>query len=93
MTILVTGSAGHLGEALMRILRKRGEDARGLDLKCSPFTDVVGTIADRALVRDAMRGVELAFAPAAAGRGRRTEAVGEIRRVVSGRVLIASGRT
>lgn len=57
MTVLVTGSAGHLGEALMRLLRARGDQARGLDIKRSPFTDMVGSIADRGLVREAMRGV------------------------------------
>jgi UDP-glucose 4-epimerase len=57
MTILVTGSAGHLGEALMRTLRERGEPAVGLDLKPSPFTDLVGSITDRALLRVAMDGV------------------------------------
>jgi UDP-glucose 4-epimerase len=57
MTILVTGSAGHLGEALMRMLRRGGEQPRGFDLKPSRFTDVVGTIGDRALVREAMEGV------------------------------------
>src|SRR5690349_11487865 len=57
MTILVTGSAGHLGEALLRVLRGRGPAARGLDIKPSPFTDVVGSIADRGFVREAMAGV------------------------------------
>lgn len=57
MTILVTGSAGHLGEALMRLLRERGEQARGLDLRPSPFTELVGSIADRDFVRAAMEGV------------------------------------
>src|ERR1700754_3557924 len=57
MTILVTGSAGHLGEALMRRLRAEGHDARGLDIKASPFTDRVGSIADEAFVRDAMSGI------------------------------------
>ncbi len=57
MTVLVTGSAGHLGEALMRLLHARGEAARGLDRKPSPFTDVVGSIADRGVVREAMAGV------------------------------------
>lgn len=57
MTILVTGSAGHLGEALMRLLRASGEPARGIDLKPSPFTDRVGNICDRAFVREAMKGV------------------------------------
>jgi UDP-glucose 4-epimerase len=57
MTILVTGSAGHLGEALMRLLRARADEARGIDLKPSPFTDLVGTITDRGFVREAMAGV------------------------------------
>jgi UDP-glucose 4-epimerase len=57
MTLLVTGSAGHLGEALMRTLRAAGEDARGLDRLPSPFTTHVGSIDDDAFVADAMRGV------------------------------------
>ncbi|WEX77732.1 NAD(P)-dependent oxidoreductase [Sinorhizobium numidicum] len=57
MTILVTGSAGHLGEALMRILRTAGRDARGVDIKASDFTDHVGSISDRAFVHHAMKGV------------------------------------
>src|SRR3954471_15028101 len=57
MKILVTGSAGHLGEALMRTFREQGIDAVGLDVLESPFTDVVGTIVDRTVVDGAMRGV------------------------------------
>jgi UDP-glucose 4-epimerase len=57
MTILVTGSAGHLGEALMRVLRDAGRAAVGLDVTPSPFTARVGSITDRAFLRDAMRGV------------------------------------
>jgi len=56
-TLLVTGSAGHLGEALMLTLREQGRDARGIDIVASPFTDAVGTIADRDFVRAQMRGV------------------------------------
>jgi UDP-glucose 4-epimerase len=52
--ILVTGSAGHLGEALMRTLRAAGRPARGLDIKPSPFTDCVGSITDRDFVRRTM---------------------------------------
>jgi UDP-glucose 4-epimerase len=55
--ILVTGSAGHLGEALMRLLRAAGRPARGLDIKASPFTDIVGSICDREGVSGAMEGV------------------------------------
>jgi UDP-glucose 4-epimerase len=55
--ILVTGSAGHLGEALMRQLRAAGRPALGIDIKPSPFTDRVGSIADRVFVRAAMQGI------------------------------------
>ena len=57
MTVLVTGSAGHLGEALMRSLRAAGRPALGLDIKGSPFTDRVGSICDRRFVRQMMKGV------------------------------------
>ena len=57
MTILVTGSAGHLGEALLRTFRANGTETRGLDLKRSDFTQHVGSITDRAFVRHAMQGV------------------------------------
>jgi UDP-glucose 4-epimerase len=55
--ILVTGSAGHLGEALMRSLRAQRREVVGLDLLESPYTDVVGSIADRELVRRGLDGV------------------------------------
>ncbi|MEM9441733.1 MAG: NAD(P)-dependent oxidoreductase [Pseudomonadota bacterium] len=58
MTVLVTGSAGHLGEALVRQLRAQKRDVRGLDRTSSPFTDYVGSISDPASVRDAMSGIE-----------------------------------
>lgn len=57
MKILVTGSAGHLGEALMRTLRAEGRDAFGIDVKPSPYTDAVGSIADAAFVDRCMDGV------------------------------------
>ena len=57
MTLLVTGSAGHLGEALMRTLRAAEEPARGLDVLPSPFTTHVGSICDPAFVAGAMEGV------------------------------------
>jgi UDP-glucose 4-epimerase len=55
--ILVTGSAGHLGEATVRVLRDAGRDVVGLDLLASPFTSVVGSVSDRTVVRDALAGV------------------------------------
>jgi nucleoside-diphosphate-sugar epimerase len=57
MKILVTGSAGHLGEALMRTLRERGTPAVSVDVLPSPFTDIVGSIADRKVVDACMPGV------------------------------------
>jgi UDP-glucose 4-epimerase len=56
MRVLVTGSAGHLGEAMLRVLRAAGRDAIGLDVLPSPWTDVRGSITDRGLVADCMRG-------------------------------------
>jgi UDP-glucose 4-epimerase len=57
VTVLVTGSAGHLGEALMRTLRRAERRPRGIDIKASPFTDAVGSISDREFVREQMKGV------------------------------------
>jgi nucleoside-diphosphate-sugar epimerase len=61
MKALVTGSAGHLGEALVRTLRDPKHEVVGLDILKSPFTARVGSIADRAFVKRAMRGVEVVF--------------------------------
>jgi nucleoside-diphosphate-sugar epimerase len=58
MKILVTGSSGHLGEGLMRVLRADGADVRGLDVLPGEFTDLVGSIADRDVVRGALAGVD-----------------------------------
>jgi UDP-glucose 4-epimerase len=58
MRIVVTGSAGHLGEGLVRVLRDEGIDVVGLDILESPYTTVVGSIADRALVRDCVDGAD-----------------------------------
>jgi len=58
MKILVTGSAGHLGEALMRGLRETAHEAVGIDLLASKFTTHVGGVADRAFVAHAMRGID-----------------------------------
>jgi UDP-glucose 4-epimerase len=54
---LVTGSAGHLGEALVHTLRAAGRPTRGIDLLASPGTDVVGSITDPELVERCMAGV------------------------------------
>jgi len=51
MKVLVTGSSGHLGEGLMRTL---GAEAVGLDILPGEFTQFVGSIADRAFVRQCL---------------------------------------
>ncbi len=58
MRILVTGSAGHLGEALVRTLRGSGHDVVGLDCLGSPFTSEIGSITDRGFVGRCMQGAE-----------------------------------
>jgi len=59
MRILVTGSAGHLGEGLVRTLQKSPHDVTGLDQLGSPFTSHVGSICDPDTVRGSMRGVDV----------------------------------
>jgi UDP-glucose 4-epimerase len=56
--VLVTGSAGHLGEALVRVLRDGGYDVTGVDIRRSPWTTVVGSVADRAVVRECLAGAD-----------------------------------
>jgi len=56
MRILVTGSAGHLGEALVRTLRDAGREVVGLDVQPSPYTDITASVVDPDAVRAAMRG-------------------------------------
>ena len=58
MRILVTGTAGHLGEALVRTLPGDGHDVVGLDVLASPHTHVLGSVADRSVVRRALAGVD-----------------------------------
>jgi UDP-glucose 4-epimerase len=56
VTVLVTGSSGHLGEALMRTLQAQRREAIGVDILPGAFTHHVGSIADRAFVRRCMQG-------------------------------------
>jgi UDP-glucose 4-epimerase len=56
--ILLTGSSGHLGEALARALPGHGHEVVGLDVLPSPYTTIVGSIADRSCVRRAIGGAE-----------------------------------
>jgi UDP-glucose 4-epimerase len=57
VTVLVTGSSGHLGEALMRTLRAQRRETIGIDVLPGVFTHRVGSITDRAFVRRCMNGI------------------------------------
>jgi UDP-glucose 4-epimerase len=61
MRILVTGSAGHLGEALVHTLKELKQEVVSLDILDSPFTTHVGSIIDRSFVRHCMSGVQAVF--------------------------------
>jgi UDP-glucose 4-epimerase len=63
MKVLVTGSSGHLGEALVRTLLDLQHEVVGLDIIESPFTTRVGSICDRSCVRRCMSGVQAVFHP------------------------------
>ncbi|KAK4127029.1 NAD(P)-binding protein [Parathielavia appendiculata] len=49
-TVLVTGSAGHLGKALMLALPELGYNPIGIDIKASQTTTSVGSITDTAFL-------------------------------------------
>lgn len=58
MRYLVTGSSGHLGEALVRTLLGMGHEVCGIDVLESPHTALVGSITDREFVRKGMQAVD-----------------------------------
>jgi UDP-glucose 4-epimerase len=61
MKILVTGSAGHLGEALMRTLGDSEHAVIGADVNASPYTHRVGSITQRDFARECLSGVKAVF--------------------------------
>ncbi|HET9738519.1 MAG TPA: NAD(P)-dependent oxidoreductase [Solirubrobacteraceae bacterium] len=58
MRILVTGSSGHLGDALVRVLSEEAHEVVGIDILPSPSTSLVASVADRESVRRCMEGVD-----------------------------------
>jgi len=58
MKVLVTGSSGHLGEALVRTLKNTNHEVIGVDIVHSEFTNMVGSIVDRDHVKRCMEGVD-----------------------------------
>jgi len=59
MKFLVTGSSGHLGEALMRVLASTSHSAVGIDLQPGAFTHHIGSIVHRPFVEEHLRGVNV----------------------------------
>jgi UDP-glucose 4-epimerase len=58
MTILVTGTSGHLGEAIARTLTETGVKYIGIDIHPSKFTTHIGSIADRQFVGGIVKDVD-----------------------------------
>lgn len=61
MKALVTGSSGHLGEALVRTLTSHGHDVTGLDIIPGAATTEIGSICDASCVARVMVGAEAVF--------------------------------
>jgi UDP-glucose 4-epimerase len=57
--ITVTGSSGHLGQALVTSLSSAGHDLTGVDRVDSPNTDLVGPLENREFVDDCLDGAEV----------------------------------
>jgi UDP-glucose 4-epimerase len=58
MKILITGSSGHLGEALIRVLKSLEHEVIGIDILPSEYTQFVGSISDINFLRPIMKDVE-----------------------------------
>ena len=59
MKVLVTGSSGHSGKAIVRLLEKEGHQSIGLDIVLGPTTNVIGNINDRDLLDRIIRQVDV----------------------------------
>lgn len=66
MRVLLTGSSGWLGRYLAPRLRAQGHAVIGLDVAAGPDTQIIGSVADRAVVEQAFgKGVEAVIHAAA----------------------------
>jgi len=61
MKVLVTGSAGHLGEALVRTLKDLKHEIIGVDIRASAFTTELCSILDRPCLSECVSGVDAVF--------------------------------
>ena len=60
MKVLLTGSTGWLGRHLAPMLMKAGHEVVGIDIAPGPFTQVIGSVANRSVIDDtfAAHGIE-----------------------------------
>lgn len=58
MKILVTGSSGHLGEAICRTLSKLDKDYIGLDIKTGDYTNQLGSVNNQPLLKAILTDVD-----------------------------------
>src|SRR5262249_34113806 len=63
MRVLGTGSAGHLGEALVRTGQNTRHEIVGLDIVASNFSSKVGSIVYRSCVKRSIKGVNAVLHP------------------------------
>jgi hypothetical protein len=56
---VITGSSGHLGEALVRVLGSQGQDVVGVDVLASRSTNLVGSVCDRQVASAAVEGADV----------------------------------
>lgn len=62
MKVLITGSSGHLGEALFRVLQSDPDlDVVGLDIKPSSSTTVVGSVSDEICLATCVKGADVIY--------------------------------
>jgi len=59
MKILVTGSSGHLGQALISVLQRSNIECIGIDINPSKFTSIVGSITDKQFVSKVIKDVDV----------------------------------
>lgn len=59
MKVLITGSSGHLGEALVRTLKAQRHETLCVDITAGAFTSQIGSITDRMFVKQCMKDAEV----------------------------------
>ncbi len=64
MRYLITGTSGHLGDALVRTLLTANQEVVSVDVNPGPSTTHIGSIADRAFIEPLLQGIDIVIHPA-----------------------------